>query len=739
MATPPASRRSLLTRLLDRYPELPPPLEGTGARVAFWSVVACAAAWVIFYTVYLWATHDAYLTHAEDMATMTQALWNTTHGAFLHQTVCNIVGDANCLGDVSRFAIHFEPIMIPLALLYALAPTAKLLQFLQALVVAAGALPAFWLASRRLRSPLAGVAFALLYLFYPPLQAAVTYDFHAVTLSAAFLMFALYFMMTRNDLGLVIACLLALTTKEEIPVDIVMIGLSVAFLQRRWKTGGGLVALSLIWLVGELLIMRAVSPIGHSPTAGRYGALGSSPTQVALTLLTHPAMVLRDYVFSHSGVYYLRTLLSPLGYLPALSPWALLIAGPALGINLLSSDPAMRAGIYHYNAEIAPVLVFAAIDAVVWMSAASGWLARQAPRLAPSPGPSPAAAGAGKTASPSPAQRGRGWGGGAARWPWPRLVMAGLTLFAFAFGAYEQRARGYTPVAEGFTWPVTSAHTRLANTFVAMIPPGASVSGQSDLLPHLSNRRFVYLFPYGMLQADYDLLDVTGNIYPQTDQSAYASQVRGLLANPDYHVVAAQDGYLLLKRGAGPKLSPIDPLGLPESFYSFTKLSGQPAHQADIRYGPTPYGATLRLVGYSVSPAPTLYLNNPYLYVTTYWQASAPLDPYYSTLSGAQNSDYHVELTLKSSDGSEHLTENSPTTEWRPMASWGPDGAYAVTSGPIFITSALGSQVQVGARVLTGPEDDSLAPPLPAQAHSPGAVVTDQGTLGVFATEVIAK
>jgi hypothetical protein len=133
---------------------------------------------------------------------------------------------------------------------------------------------------------------------------------------------------------------------------------------------------------------------------------------VALTLLTHPAMVLRDYVFSHDGVYYLRTLLSPLGYLPALSPWALLIAGPALGINLLSSDPSMRAGIYHYSAEIAPVLVFAAIDAVVWVSASSGWLARQAPRLthripnplrrlasgagmAPSPGPSPAAAGEG--------------------------------------------------------------------------------------------------------------------------------------------------------------------------------------------------------------------------------------------------------------------------------------------------------------------------------------------------------
>jgi uncharacterized membrane protein len=724
-AAPAPRSRRLLARLLDRYPELPPPLEGTGARVAFWSVVGMAALWVIFYTIYLWATHDAYQTHAEDMATMTQALWNTTHGAFLHQTVCNIVSDTNCIGDVSRFAIHFEPVMIPLALLYALVPTAKLLQLVQAVVVAAGALPAFWLASRRLRSPLAGVAFALLYLLYPPLQSAVTYDFHAVTLSAAFLMFALYFMMTRNDVGLVIACLLALTTKEEIPVDVFMIGLSVGLLQRRWKTGGGLVALSLVWLVGELLIMRAVSPLGHSPTAGRYAALGSSPTQVVQTLLTHPVMVVKTYVLSHDGIFYLRTLLSPLGYLPALSPWALLISGPALAINLFSSDPAMRAGIYHYNAEIAPVMVFAAIDAVAWLSMAAGWLARRAPQMA---------------------QMGRGLGARldpplrrAAAWPWARIVMAGLTLFAFAFGAYEQRSHGYLPVSEGFTWPTVDAHTALANKFVAMIPPDASVSGQSDLLPHLSNRRYVYLFPYQMLQADYVLLDVTGNIYPQTDRSAYAEQVQGLLAYPDDHVIAAQDGYLLLKRGPGPKLSPEDPLGLPESFYSFTKLQGQPQHTTDIRYGPFPGGATLRLVGYSVLPAPTLYLNNPYLTVTTYWQASGLLDPDYIASAGEQNRSYHIELVLKSADGSELVTSDFATTEFRPMNTWGPDVTYAVTSGPIFVTSAQSGQAQIGVRVLSGPPGDTVAPWLPARAGTPEASVTDQGALGIFTTEQVAK
>ncbi len=708
VSAPPRTPRQWLARLLDRYPALPSAPTGRGARIAFWVVVACASVWSIFFTLYLWAVHDAYQTHAEDMATMTQALWNTTHGAFLHQTVCNIVSDTNCLGDVSRFAIRFEPIMVPLALLYALFPTAKLLQLVQTVVVATGALPAYWMGSRRLRSPLAGVAFALLYLFYLPLQSAVTYDFHAVTLSAAFLMFALYFMLSRNDLGLVIACLLAMTTKEEIPVDVFMIGLSIAALQRRWKTGGGLVALSLVWLGVELLIMREASPIGHSPTASRFGALGSSPTQVAVTLLTHPAMIVRDYILSAGGIYYLRTLLAPLGYLPALSPWAMLIAGPAMAINLLSSDPAMRAGIYQYNAEIAPVLVFAAIDAVVWISAAAGWLARRSPALTRG-----AHAVSGWIAPRAPQASARLSG-----WTWARTVMLGLTLFAFVFGVYEQRIRGYTPLTVGFSWPTASAHTLLANKFVAMIPQDASVSGQSDMLPHLSNRRYVYLFPYGMTQADYDLLDVTGNIYPQTDRAAYFQQVQGLLADPGYHVIAAQDGYLLLKRGAGPQLDPSDPHGLPPSFYTFTQLqSGQaeqpPSVRTDIRYGPS-----LRLVGYTVSPTPILHLNYPYLQVTTYWQVTAPL-----------TGDDHLQIVLKSPDGTENVTSDFATTEWRPMSSWRPGQTYAVASGLIFVTNAPGSMAQIGARVLSAPPDSPLAQP----------IMTNQGALGVFAQETFTK
>ncbi|HCJ35436.1 MAG TPA: hypothetical protein DIU08_06255, partial [Ktedonobacter sp.] len=46
------------------------------------------------------------------------------------------------------------------------------------------------------------------------------------------------------------------------------------------------------------------------------------------------------------------------------------------------------------------------------------------------------------------------------------------------------------PLGQGFHWPSTqiTAHTKLAQHFIDMIPRDASVSAQSSLVPHLSER-----------------------------------------------------------------------------------------------------------------------------------------------------------------------------------------------------------------------------------------------------------
>jgi hypothetical protein len=93
---------------------------------------------------------------------------------------------------------------------------------------------------------------------------------------------------------------------------------------------------------------------------------------------------------------------------------------------------------------------------------------------------------------------------------------------------------------------VTDHHRRSAAIF-AQIPPGASVSAQDRLNPHIAGRPTVHIFPR-VEQADYVLLDVTGSAWPQHPNDLRQS-VDDLLAN-GFGIAAADDGYLLLRRGA---------------------------------------------------------------------------------------------------------------------------------------------------------------------------------------------
>ncbi|HEX9067675.1 MAG TPA: DUF2079 domain-containing protein [Ktedonobacterales bacterium] len=512
--------------------ELPPANRGRQAYLAKALLVVGVIIFASYFTAYLFAQQDAFQTHAEDMGIMMQALWTTTHGAILHQTICNPISDANCLGDTSRLAIHVEPIMLPLALIYALAPSAKTLQLVQVVVVAAGAFPAYGLASRRLQSVWAGLAFAALYLLNPALDAAVSFDFHAVTLSAAFLMFAFYYMATKNTHGLVIASVLAMSTKEEVALIIGILGLWIFLWQRRHKLGAGMMLMAVAWLALAIVLMKLNSPIGQTPLAGRYAEFGSSPGAIAIYVLRHPLTVLHDYVLTPDRLHYLDSLSYPLGYAPVLSPLTVLLGGPALLINMLSSKPEMYSGAYQYNAELTPVLVFGAIEGIamalgiihaMWRPL-TRWL-RAHPHALPS----------GQTALLLTMGR--------------QVLLAVPIILLLMNTGTRQSHDGTLPFSEKFTWPAVTAHSHLGDSLSSLIPASASVSAQADLVPHVSNRHDIYQYPDMAHTADFVMVDVTGYRYPQDlTPNLYCASIEDMLDDSIYGVILAQDGYLIFAR-----------------------------------------------------------------------------------------------------------------------------------------------------------------------------------------------
>ena len=721
--------RRIVSRVLNPLADLPPLEKTRWYRICLIAVGVLALAFTVFFCVYLFGRQDAYQTNAEDLGIMDQALWNTLHGAILHQTICNPISDTNCLGDISRFAIHFEPFMLPLSLVYLVAPSPKTLLFIQTVVVATGAFPAFWIASRRLASPLAGVAFAFIYLSYPALTAAVTFDFHAVTLSAAFFMFALYFLLTRNNVGLFIMCFLAITTKEEVMTDVFMIGLGALILQRRTRVGLGLIGMSAVWAAVYVIVSHAASPLGHSPLASRYAYLGSGPVQIATYVVTHPITLLREHIFDPGGVAYLRSLLSGAGYLPLLGPVVLIGATPVMLLNLLSTNPTMRSGVFQYNAEIVPFFVLAAIEGLALVVSAIHWLAVSPTgagvrvRLAASTvgarstlkgGLERVRAAASRFVPGGP--RNRVTTHTSVATVISRVALVALTLLAIVFSVREQRNHGNLPFSQMLVWPVQTAHTAIADKLLKQIPADASISAQETLVPHVSERRFVYQFPYDDMSADYVFLDVTADRYPFGGSTyAYAQEVQNLLANPNYHVIAAEDGYLLIERGAGPKLDPADMWGLPQSFYTFAKLPDG----ASVPHAlPVGFGGSLELVGYNVTPS-FQPVKGTFFSVETYWRATSPVP-----------AGTYISLIEHSPGATPNVFSNLISTTWQPMDEWQPGATYIATMDDVQATGESNDVLSFDLSVL-----DASNQPL-AVTPGAGTSVTRNPDGGIFLTSV---
>src|SRR2546423_11697638 len=78
---------------------------------------------------------------AFDLGNMDQVLWNTIHGRFFQFTNQAI----DWYGPPTRLAIHFEPIILPLSLLYVFHADPRILLVFQTLVLGSGAWPVFLL------------------------------------------------------------------------------------------------------------------------------------------------------------------------------------------------------------------------------------------------------------------------------------------------------------------------------------------------------------------------------------------------------------------------------------------------------------------------------------------------------------------------------------------------------------------------------------------------------------------
>jgi uncharacterized membrane protein len=279
-------------------------------RLAPVVVGAAAIGWAAYTAYFSLRNHGHFRTASNDLGQYDNFFYNALHG---HPFRCTpLVRE----GDWSSLRSHAEFSMYALLPFYALAPRAETLLVLQAVVVASAAIPIYRFAARRLSRGV-GVALALAYLFYAPLQSATFYDVHFQMFGAASAAWAIDALDARQRVAFVLFFVLALGCREDISVGFVILG-AFLILTGRAPRAGTLIAGAAALYFGVLKF--AVMPrFGTFYYADHYFKLfpEGEPTYggVMKTLVSNPSFSFAS-VITPEKLTYAAQVLAPLAFLP---------------------------------------------------------------------------------------------------------------------------------------------------------------------------------------------------------------------------------------------------------------------------------------------------------------------------------------------------------------------------------------------------------------------------------------
>jgi uncharacterized membrane protein len=517
---------------------------------------------IVYVIAFSWMTirqHDGFRTCALDLAKFDQAIWNTSRGRPFHIT----------LSESSVIQSHFSPILALYAPLYWLWADIRLLFVAQAVCFGGAGFLIYWFF--RKDAPWTGLAVYAAYLMHPSLHQVSLADFRRVTTAVLAASFALYHMLGRRHGWMVLGLGIALLSKEDLAFLVVGVGLYVMLAHRAYRVGVPLLIVGVLWLVlVPFVVLPTLSASRSGPSSEMYehahqyfSYLGKSPAEMAQTLYRSPTAPL-EYVLRPKRLEAVVRLCWPMAFLFLLAPEITLFALPFLGYLLASKFSAMGRLEGWYPSMLMPLLYWAVAVGV---------------------------------------SRVRGH--------WRTVALVALLIAGIGgWVAYSEVWLGR------WFWPdcfEVTEHHRQVEAALRRIPADAVVAAQDPLVPHLSHREQIYLFPWVPkdVQPDYVVLDREMKTYPLVID-AYRSLFYNRLAGTEYQIDHQIDS-LYVFRYAG---------------------SVSPAVAREDRWG-----EALTLTGYEVAAAPPGEAFGPVegelpagatVCVSLFWRVEQPIEQNYS-------------------------------------------------------------------------------------------------------------
>ena len=386
-------------------------------------------------------------TFGFDMGIHDQGIWLLSQGERPFVTVRGL----HYLGH------HLNLVSLLFVPAYWLGAGPSFLYVVETLFLGLGAVPVFLLARDVVGGRWAAVVPAAAYLLHPSISWINWWHFHPEALAITPLLWSLWFARRERWRWFAAAVLFVLSTKEDLALAVLALGVVLAVSQRRssplrWRPGAITAAVGLGWYV---VAMQVVMPFFHGGGQDAhyvqelYPGFGSDAPSIVVGVLSNPSKTFGLLLDGDRLSYYVR-LLAPTGFVGLLGLPMLPVAGPQVAANGLSALSTTYDARYHYS--VVPAAAVAASS--VW---GLGLLRRRG------------------------------------------VVAVRIGLVALAVGAgVAHRAWAVTPLSRPFAEGYWLSERDRQATFeraVAAVPDDAPVAATYFFVPHLTHRRLVYEWP----------------------------------------------------------------------------------------------------------------------------------------------------------------------------------------------------------------------------------------------------
>lgn len=400
--------------------------------------------YVVYFTSVTLDQHRGLGTSSFDIGLYQQGMWLLAHGKAPFVTLMG----RNMLGD------HASLILLPLAPVYRLFPSAGTLFFVQSLAIGLGALPVFLAARRRLLSEPIAVVLSACYLLHPAVGWTNRENFHPDCFLALFVGMAIYGALERRWRLYWVFVVLTILVKEDVSLVLLPLGVWVA-LRRERRIGLATIGVTVMaTLLGMYVLMRSLIGV---PTRNGWRVPFGGPVGLAREVIERPGNV-AEHFRSDNRPFYVWQMTFPTAFVFLRRPGLASVSALVLFTNLLSTFWYQYHIEYHYSLIAVPAIILGTVHAFELIVG-----------------------------------------------PWRRRLVG----LVFITSAWSCLMWGVVPLGSvlapgapyplGLSQPVygsPSAREAVdARQLFALIPDGASVAAFHQLTPHLADREQIYQFP----------------------------------------------------------------------------------------------------------------------------------------------------------------------------------------------------------------------------------------------------